>query len=106
MKLLELVEYLKNPNSLENLLGKELKNVEIDLIEIYMIESIALDSQIKFFDAEKIPSTIEIEVDGLKYINLFPLYMAQELVEEFTSIYGKNNLEIAKRLIEYRIKDA
>ncbi|HEX7906105.1 MAG TPA: hypothetical protein VF487_19665 [Chitinophagaceae bacterium] len=108
MKILELIKHLKTFDKAEQLKNKQLPNVEFDLAELYMENSLSLDSNIRFFDSEKISNDLEMEVEGIKYVNLFPLYLAQEMIEEFTKSTEKkySDLEIANRLLEYRINDA
>ena len=60
MKLMELIKYLKNFDETEKLAKREIPNVEVGLIELYMVETLNINSEIKFFDSEKIPSNIEI----------------------------------------------
>lgn len=108
MTIIELVPHLKSLSKAEVLSNSILLDIEFDLIELYMKESLKLDSDIVFFDAESIPNELLIEVDGIKYESLFPLYMAQEMVEEYDTLYKNqlSDLEIAKRLLDYREKDA
>lgn len=107
MKIIELVKYLKNVQDSEKFVSVELPDIEYDLVDIYMINKLDLDSQIIFFDAEKIPNKLIIDIEGVIYENLFPLNMAQDMVEEFVSNNpSASDLEIAKFLIKYREKDA
>lgn len=64
--------------------------------------------EVKFFDAETIPNKAVIEIDGIVYINLFPLSMLQEMIEDYSNVSAPSftNLEIAKRIIAYRVHDA
>ena len=105
MKLIELVKHLKSVKESEKFTNAQLSDIEYDLIDMYMIEKVGLDSDIVFFDAEKIPNKLIIEIEGVTYENLFPLNMAQDMVEEFAS-NNASDLEIAEFLINYREKDA
>jgi hypothetical protein len=107
MNIVELVKYLKSIEQAENFIKDELPDVEYDLIDIYMVEKLGLNSEIVFFNAEEIPNRLIINIDGITYENLFPLNLTQEMVEEFEASHKKiSDIEIAKRLLEYREKDA
>ena len=108
MNIIELIPHLKSLDKAEVLSNNILPNIEFDLVELYMKDNLKLDSDVVFFDAESIPNELLIEIDGTKYENLFPLYMAQEIVEEYVNVYKNeiSDLEIAEKLLEYRQKDA
>jgi len=108
MNIIELIPHLKSLDKAEALSNNILPNIEFDLVELYMKDNLKLDSDVVFFDAEAIPNELLIEKDGTKYENLFPLYMAQEMVEEYVNVYKNeiSDLEIAEKLLEYRQKDA
>lgn len=107
MKLIELVKHLKSIKECEKFTSTQLSDIKYDLIDMYMIEKFDLESVIVFFDAEKIPTKLIIEIEGVTYENLFLLNMAQDMVEEFASTNASaSDLEIAEFLINYREKDA
>jgi len=107
MKLIELVKHLKSVKESEEFTSTQLSDIEYDLIDMYMIEKVDLDSDIVFFDAEKIPNKLILVIEGVTYENFFPLNMAQDMVEEFVSGNASaSDFEIAKFLINYREKDA
>ncbi|MCC9020219.1 MULTISPECIES: hypothetical protein [Flavobacterium] len=107
MKLIELVKHLKSVKESEKFTSTQLSDIEYDLIDMYMIEKVDLDSDILFFDAEKIPNKLILEVEGVTYENLFPLNMAQDMIEEFVGTNASaSDLEIAEFIINYRKKDA
>jgi hypothetical protein len=108
MRLVELIKNLKSIQQAQELVSKEFPNVEFDLVELYMVNELSLESDIRFFDAEKIPNKLLIEVDGIKHVNFFPLYLAQEMVEDYTNLKDEklSDEEIAKRMLKYRLKDA
>ena len=107
MKLLELIRNLKSIKQANELIAKELPGVEYDLIDLYAINSLNVDSDIRFFNVEEIPNDLVIKVDGINYVNLFPLNLIQEMVEEYSNLREIfSDEEIAKRILEYRLKDA
>ena len=107
MMLINLIAQLKTIREAENLISSEIPDVEFGLIDVYVRGVLAADSEIKLFDAETIPNQLVIEVDGVGYVNLFPLPMLQEMVEEYSkSEINLTNDEILKRILDYRNKDA
>ena len=105
MKLIELVQALRNPDTAAQLVAKEAPEMEV--IDMYMKDELDLNADIRFFDDEEVDG-LYIEVDGIKYVNVFPLNMAQNLVREFMKLYGPDvtNKTLAKRLLQYRFNDA
>ncbi|MBS0027277.1 hypothetical protein ACTJJ0_12490 [Chitinophaga sp. 22321] len=108
MNIVELIDHLKSRKLAEELISRLLPEVEFGMIEIFMKENVSLESEINLFDAENIPTTIVIEVNGIKYENFFPLSEAQEMVEDYVRDYNNrlSSLDIAKRMFDYRLNDA
>lgn len=113
MNIVELIKHLKSESVAQELISKELPGVESCLVDIYLLKELSLTSQVVFFDLEEIdaiPNRLVMEIEGNIYVNLFPFEMAQEMVEAYINDneYGEvlSDLEIAKRLLEYREKDA
>ena|ERR1700744_2960038 len=106
MKLVDLIDWLADSGRLEALVEKE-GFEDRSMVEIYMIGSLSLESEIVFFDAEKTPPTIEFEENGIAYIEFFPLEHALDSISDL-QLFGKgySNDFIARRLFEYRINDA
>jgi hypothetical protein len=107
MKLINLVEYLVDPEKLENLYTNENLNTGSEALLIYMQGELTLESEIKFFAIEETEDDLVYEKDGMQYEQLFPIDYAIGLIESDLKLKrkGYSNLEIAKRLLEYRIKD-
>ncbi|GAA4457581.1 hypothetical protein [Rurimicrobium arvi] len=108
MTLIELIDYLLNPERLENLYEEENLNTESDAIIIYMKYALDLECDVVLFEMEETEDEIIFEKDGIQYFQLFPVEYAIELIESDLDLKGKgySNLEIAERLLEYRVKDA
>lgn len=107
MKLIELIDHLKTTSKAEQLISQLIPGVEFDLVEVFMIDHLSFESEIAFFNAEAVSDTIIIEIDGIKYENFFPLYLIQEMVEEYVEKYHNklSNSDIGKRILEYRHTD-
>jgi len=108
MYLIELIEHLKTIPKAEALIREKIPGVDFDMVELYMKGSIGPAAEIAFFDADNIPLELIIEIEGVKYENLFPLYLIQEMVAEFVESYDNrlSNQEIAQRILDYRENDA
>lgn len=107
MTIIDLIKHLKSFEQAEKFINEELSDVEYDLVDIYMIEKLGLDSEIVFFNAEEIDNELCININGVNYVNLFPLNMAQEMVQDLKISDSKiSDIEIAEMLLAYREKDA
>ena len=107
MNLVELIPHLKTIEKAEALMNKVAPGVDSDTIDLYLKDKLALDSEIIFPDNETTPNTIVITIDDAEYENLFPLYMAQEMVEGYATGYPNlSDTEIAQHLLDYAINDA
>jgi hypothetical protein len=108
MNLIQLIDHVKNMTAAKKFVESQIPNVEFNQVDIYMKDRLELNSEIIFVDAETTDYNAEIELNGGKYINLFPLSMMQELVEAQKNkvFYRLTNIEIAERLLEYRGRDA
>lgn len=83
-------------------------NSESETLLIYMKESLNIDSEILIFEIEETEDDLVFEKGGIRYIQLFPLQYAVELIKEDLNLKDKgySDLQIAKRLLEYRERDA
>jgi len=108
MKLVDLIEYLVNPDQLVSLYQREGLNAESEAVLIYMKDVLALEAEIAFFEIEETEDDLIFEKNGVRYFQLFPIDYAVELIDSDLSLKDKgySNLEIAQRLLEYRLKDA
>jgi hypothetical protein len=107
MKLIDLIDYLKS-DKLPDLYLKENLDTQSEALLIYMEGDLNIDATIKIFTIEETDDEAFYEKDGIKYEQLFPIEHAIELMTFDLSLMGKNvsNSDAAKRLLEYRIKDA
>lgn len=108
MKLEDLIKYLLNPEQLEDLYQEEEINTESEALLIYMNGALDLKSEISVFEIEETEDDLVFEKNGEKYFQLFPIDYALELIESDLELKDKgySDLEIAKRLLDYRLKDA
>lgn len=81
-------------------------NNESEFLLIYMKYSLTIDSDVFIFPIEETEDDILFEKKGVKYVQLFAVYHALELIEP--DLKGKRGTDskIAESLLEYRLKDA
>jgi len=105
MTLVDLIEYLIKPKKFKKL---KLQQDEIESLIIYLKDALSVDSDVEIFDVEETEDNITYEKNGTRYIQLFPVEMAIDLIKSDLELLGKgySDLQIANRLLEYRIKDA
>src|SRR5690242_14987070 len=102
MNLIQVIGELKTDEQAKKFIAAALPGVEFDYIDIYLVDKPDLYSEVKFFDVDTVPNNLEIVVDGIKYINLFPLVMLQEMVSDYIALKDDklSNEEIAKRILD------
>lgn len=108
MKLVELIRYLINPESLDELINMQGLNEESEALLIYMQEDLALTTDISIFEIEETEDELYFEKEGVQYIQLFALNHSVNLIEFDLNMKNKeySDLEIAERLLKYRKYDA
>ena len=108
MKLIELIKFLTNPELLESLYQEQGLNLESEVLLIYMKGDLDLRSDISILEIAETEDDLIFEKEGLKYIQLFPIDYAIDLIEFDLNMKDKgySDLEIAERLLEYRKNDA
>lgn len=108
MKVTELINFLINPEKLEELYQAEGLNPDSEAFLIYFEGALDLNSDVTFFEIEETEDNIIFEKEGIMYIQFFPLDYAVELIEFDLDLKSKgySNLVIAQRLLEYRQKNA
>ncbi|WP_295794147.1 hypothetical protein [Mucilaginibacter sp.] len=106
MKLINLIPYLKSANGIAELFKLNNLNIKSEVILIYMIEFLTIDSEIVLFEIEETEDDLLFQKNGISYIQLFPVNYAKELIEDFSRLGYDDDLKIARRLLEYRINDA
>ena len=105
MNLLEFISCFKKPSEIERVvLGLE-PDLDIELADVYLEKELNIYSNIRFFNAEEIEGKLEMEIEGKKYINLFPLDLLKEIYEDYANLV-ETDLEIANSIMSYRVKDA
>lgn len=108
MKLVELIKYLINADRIKEFCEEQGLNSESEALLIYMKGILNIDSEVFIFEIEETEDDLVFEKENVRYIQLFPLEYAVELIKEDLDLKDKgySDLQIAKRLLEYREKDA
>ncbi len=105
MNLIEFIKYLKDEEEAVQYMNEHYPDVDYYDAEVYLKDSLSVESDLAIFDGEKIEGMIEMEVDNEKYYNLFTLDLLVEVHGDYSKPSGTDR-EIAERIINYRIKDA
>jgi hypothetical protein len=105
MNLIKLVEILKSESELVKVITQEYPDLDIDYADVFFENEIDVNSSLMFFNAEELSGNIEFKVNGIKFINLFPL---DYLLDYYNDIKcdDKTDLEIATEIINYRLHNA
>jgi hypothetical protein len=108
MKLPELISLLSDPGDLGRLLTEMNANTASETLLIYMKHSLDLESEVIILPIEWTEDDLVIEKDGAVCYQLFSLDTTVELIEFDLDLRNKgySDLEIAIRLLEYRLNDA
>jgi hypothetical protein len=108
MNLIELVDLLRNPDVGEKTISEQFPGLDLDQIDVYMRSALDTGSTLRLLNAEAIPNQLEILLEGVSYVNLFPLYMVREFIDDYLGSIDESatSAEIARRMILYRLKDA
>jgi len=108
MKLIDIIEYLRDPTKEEQLCDTLKLSTDSEAILIYMKGTLDLDSELKFFEIEHTQDELVFEENGVTYCQLLPLDHAVEILDSYFSDTEKklDNFGLAKRLLEYAINDA
>ena len=108
MRLVELVKYLTNPQQLAELYQKLRLNTESEALLIYVRGTLDPESEIAIFGIEETEDDIIFKKEGVQYIQLFSVDHAIRLIESDLQLKNKgySDIQIAKRLLQYRQNDA
>ena len=108
MKLTDLIPYLVNTEQLNDFYSTQKLNTDSEALIIYMVNDLNIESEVSIFEIEETEDQLIFEKDGVRYIELFPIEHASQLIEFDLNLKrtGFSDIEIAKRLLEYRINDA
>lgn len=105
MKLTDIIPYLKDIDKWEDLLTDLNIDNNCEEVLIYALDKLDINSDILLIELEKTEDDLEINFEEKKYIQIFPYSFVYELITiDFSNL--KTDLDIAQRLIEYRINDA
>ncbi len=108
MKLIDIIEHLRDSQKVHKLYSNLNLPYELDEVLIYMKDELNLDSELFFFDIKTTDDLLLYSENGTQYHQFFPLEYAAEIVESYFSEFSKliDGPELAKRLMEYRMNDA
>jgi hypothetical protein len=103
MNLIELIAIVEE-NRIETISLPE--NVELDFTDVYIKESLDAKKELVFLNADDPSNKLEMKIEGLIYLNLFPLSMLIDMIQSYLDEKIYSNLEIAIKILSYREMDA
>lgn len=108
MQFIELIKYLTKQEQLDELIQKQGLNTETEALLIYLKGGLYMESEAIILEIEKTEDALVYEKEGIQYFQLFPLNYAIELIEYDLDMKdkGHSDLDIGRRLLEYRQKDS
>lgn len=108
MKLLELVKYFRHGGSYKSFCEEKSLDQESEVVEIYMKQPLALNSDLGFFEIEKTEGAYEFSDNNINYTNLFDFYYFLDAIEDSNNATNSNltDDDLTKILFEYAINDA
>lgn len=105
MNLIQFISYLKNDDGARKYLSLNHPEIDYYNAEVYLMGSISVESELDFFDDEKIDGKIEMIVNNQKYINLFSLDYLIEVINDYSDV-NSSDYQIANKVVSFRINDA
>lgn len=106
MNLVQLIQIIRDPE--KDVISEAEKlypELDMDYADIYFNGQITAESSLLFIDNEKLSKGLEFDLNGIKYINLFPLDYLQDFYEDIADD-SLSDIEISERIISYRLNDA
>ena len=105
MSIPELVHLLLHPNLLQEFYSKLGVNNESENINIYLKNELSIESEVFIFD--EVAEYLEIYKNNVKYMFFFSMDDIKELLLDLGLLdKSYTELQIAERLLHYRIFDA
>ena len=105
MNLIDFIDTLKDNKKLTQYMENFYPDIDYYDAEVYLKDTLSIDSELVIFDGDKIEGMIEMEIDKTKYYNLFSLDLLVETFEDYFDL-SKTNIDIANDIMSYRINDA
>lgn len=108
MKLAEIIRYLTNPNLIEQCYQQSNIDPDNGAVFICCKEKLDIDSDVYLFTIDETKSELFFEKNDVKYCELFEVEHAVNLIEYDLKLKnrGYTDMQIAVRLLEYRLNDA
>lgn len=103
MTLLDLVTYFKDGGDFEEFCTQENLNLESEVIEIFAVSPLSIDSELLFVEIEKSEGRNTYIANSSKYENLFDFYYFLDAIEESGNMSSE---KLTEALFKYAINDA
>jgi len=107
MKLTELINYFRAGNTLEKLCTQFEIDPDSEAIEVYSVQPITLESELRFFEIEKTQGQLDYTAGETTYHNLFDMYYFLDLIEDLKETGSvEEDEKIAEAVLSYALNDA
>lgn len=107
MNFINFIDYLIDSVKLDKLLTEMTVDKESEALIACLKNSLDVNSEVSIFGIEETDGKLMFEKNSIKFIELFPLEMLQEMTIEYVNTYkDMSHREIAEKLLNYRINDA
>ncbi|MGF6214459.1 hypothetical protein [Comamonas sp. 4034] len=106
LNLAELISFFRRSGKFEDFCKINNLNSESEVIEIYAIDPRDINSDLGFFPIENTEGQVVININGLKYYNLFDFFYFLDVINDVKGDEKISDIELAKRLLKYSEDDA
>jgi hypothetical protein len=106
MNLIDLISYFRRGGTFEDFCETHALDTDSEVIEIYALEPVGLDSPLGFFPIDVTEGRTEVVSGGAKYQNLFDMFYFLDVIVEVKGIDVPNDSELAQTLLTYALNDA
>ena len=106
--MVDLVKYFRLDGSFEKFCKDNSLNIDSEVIEIYGIPPLNMDSELGFFPVELTKGQVNYRSGDTDYISLFDFFFFMDAVKESKNEHNQHfsDIEIAEKLMGYAINDA
>jgi len=106
MELSNLITFFRQGGNFSDFCQAQGLDEAAEAIEIFAREPVGWESELGFFAIEDTGGQIELQVDGVKYHNLFDFFYFLDVIKEVDGHEEWTDAALAQRLFSYAMNDA
>lgn len=106
MQLVDLITYFRRGGASADFCTAQGLDAEAEVIEIYAQKPVSLESELGFFPIEETEGRVDFSCAGISYESLFDFFSFQEMIRDLQGNDEPTDLELARQLLGYAMKDA